>query len=613
MTSRFYQAIRFNTLMTRSLRFIAGFALVYVALLSYKQVSAQDTLPRNPSPVATPPSRALGQRPLTTNDLNANTKHADISALTEYWIDDAPDSNLDAMLARATAGTDLFKPSQNTDSHRVHGKVLWLRFEVKVSDPRSRWLLELRSPLVDDVQLYWRDANNQWMSLKAGDAVPRSQWPLQTRMPTFMLAEREGDVQYYLRVQNARAPVSLPMHIYRDNTYLGDRQLELLFLGSFIGLIGLMLVTSVAMAVLRREKAFAAYSVYLVSLGLFILTNTGLTSLFLWNDSPILADRLNYVWAGLAGALGPLLVRVVIQPGLRSHLFDIVLSLHLAIMLTATGLELFSPSIASYRVLNFGTMASIGIVYTLIVIAWQRGEKITRWLAISFAPVALSALPLILRNFGLIPNSWLTSYAPLIANSIEIPLLLYALSVRSNARREALARADGLPSQDALTGLPNMHNFLQQMHGSITRAHRFGHPYGLLMVELANHAWYVKEHGREMADRALILTSMRLQQQLRDVDAVCRIDESNFVILVEGACNPRQLTKLAARVSASGHAPTDILPVGACLQFSVCCALMPTPESREAGDDAHSQLGWLIAAAEATSPEQRKLVRSIGF
>jgi two-component system, sensor histidine kinase LadS len=601
------------TLGARALRFVLCCALVCASLVSYKRASAQDALPQNPSLVATLPSSALGQRQLSTIDLNAKINHVDISALTEFWVDDALDTQLDPLLARATAGIDLFKPSQSTDSHRVQGKVLWLRFEVKMSDPRSRWLLELRSPLVDDVQLHWRDASNQWMVLKAGDAVARSQWPLQTRMPTFMLAEREGYVQYYLRVQNARAPVSLPMHIYRDNAFLGARQLDLLFLGGFIGLVGLMLITSIAMAVLRRERAFAAYSVYLVTLGMFILTNTGLTSLFFWNESPILAERLNYVWAGLAAAIGPLLVRIVIQPGLRNNLFDVVLSLHLAIMLSATALELFMPSMTSYRILNLGTMASIGIVYAFIVIAWQRGEKITRWLAISFAPVALSAIPLILRNFGLIPNSWLTSYAPLIANSLEIPLLLYALSVRSNARRESLARAAGLPSQDALTGLPNMRHFLQQLHGSIIRANRFDHPYGLLLVELCNHTWFTKEHGREMADRALILTSTRLQQQLRDVDSVCRLDESQFVILVEGACSPAQLTKLAARISASGHAPTEILPVGASLRLSVCCALMPTPESSEAGEDAQAQLGWLIAATEGIPPEQRKLVRSIGF
>jgi diguanylate cyclase (GGDEF)-like protein len=230
-----------------------------------------------------------------------------------------------------------------------------------------------------------------------------------------------------------------------------------------------------------------------------------------------------------------------------------------------------------------------------------------------FAPVALAAIPLILRNLGAIPNSLLTQYCVPIATMIELPLLFYALLARSNMRREGLARATGLPTRDALTGLPNMRNFLQQLHGSITRARRFQHHYGLLLVELTNHAWFVKEHGREMADRALILATTRLQQQMRDVDSICRIDESNFVILVEGSCNPSQLTKLAARVSASALSPTEILPVGASLRFSISCALMPTEASLEAGEDANAQLGWLIAAAESLPTEQRKLVRSIGF
>jgi two-component system, sensor histidine kinase LadS len=568
-----------------------------------------------PQPVTPQASSAWSQRQLPIVMLDAEAQHLDLIPFTEYWIDDSKDTTLTALQARASAGVELFKPSKATDAHKVDGKVLWLRFEAKASDMRSRWVLELGSPLIDDVRLYWRDTQGQWLSLRAGDAVPRKEWPMPTRLPSFALQGNTTDiVQYYLRIENARFPVSLPMNIYRDTTYLEASQGEHLLMGALVGLIVLMLLASTSITWVRREQAFAAYSVYLAALGLFNLTNTGLAPLYLWNASPLLADRMHYALAALTAALGPWLVSLIVQPVVRKRTVNFLIAIQAMGMLCCVALELGYPSIASYRLLNLGVLTSVVLVYMLVSIAWQRGEVITRWVALCFAPVALSALPLLLRNMGAIPNSWLTQYCVPIATAIELPLLMYALLTRSNMRREGLARAAGLPSQDALTGLPNMRHFLQQMHGSITRARRFGHSYGLLMVELTNHAWFVKEHGRDMADRALILTSTRLQQQVRDVDAVCRLDESNFVILVEGACSPGQLTKLAARVSASGHAPTEILPVGASLRFSVCCALMPTEESQEAGDDdANAQLGWLIAAAEAEPPEQRKLVRSIGF
>jgi two-component system, sensor histidine kinase LadS len=595
----------------------ARLALAYccVALLGfYTLIPAAQAQPQVPQPVSPLTSSALSQRQLQPVILGADVQQLDLVPYTEYWIDDSKDTTLIALQARATSGVELFKPCKATDAHKVDGKVLWLRFEARATDINSRWLLELGSPLIDDVRLYWRDMNGQWVSLSAGDAVPRKLWPMPTRLPSFSLQGGTTDfVQYYLRIENARFPVSLPLNVYRDTAYLHAHQGEQMLLGALAGLIALMLLASMSIAYVRREQAFAAYSVYLLALGVFNLTNTGLTPLYLWNDSPLLADRMNYVLAAITSALGPWLVRLIVQPVVRTRAINIVIAVHAMAMLLCASLELMLPSMGSYRLLNLGTLFSVALVYALVAVTWQRKEPISRWVALCFAPVALSALPLILRNLGAIPNSWLTQYCVPIATIIELPLLFYALLARSNMRREGLARAAGLPSQDALTGLPNMRHFLQHLHGSITRSHRFRHNYGLLLVELTNHAWFVKEHGREMADRALILTSTRLQQLTRDVDSICRLDDSHFVILVEGACNPGQLTKLAARISASTHAPTEILPVGASLRLSICCALMPTEGSLDAGDDAHAQLGWLIAAAEALPTEQRKLVRSIGF
>ncbi len=570
--------------------------------------------PQTAQPVAPLASSALSQRELPLIVLKAGMQRLDLIPLTEYWIDDSKDTTLATLQARATAGVETFKPSKAADAHKIDGKVLWFRFDIKTDEQRARWILELGSPLVDDVRLFWRDANGQWMSLRAGDAVPRKRWPLPTRLPAFALqADTPDFVQYYLRIENARVPLSLPIHLYRESAYLGGLQIEHMLLGALAGLIGLMLLASVWIAMWRREQAFIACSVYLVALGLFNFTNTGLTPMYMWNESPLLADRMNYVLAALTAALGPWLVRLIVQPVVRVRTMNIMIAVQAITMLFCVAAESWYPTIISYAVLNIGVLMSVVLVYSLVAITWQRGETVTRWVALCFAPVAFAALPLLLRNLGWIPNSLFTQSVVPIATAIELPLLLYALLTRSNLRREGLARAAGLPSKDALTGLPNMRNFLEQMHGSITRAHRFKHAYGLVMVELVNHAWFVKEHGREMADRALIITSTRLQQQLRDVDGICRLDESHFVILVEGACHAAQLTKLAARVSASAHAPTDILPVGASLRLSVCCALMPTIDSIEAGDDANAQLGWLIAAVEATPPDQRKSVRSIGF
>ena len=582
------------------------------------QAQSQPSWPQAVSSAATSSLSALSQRQLPTVVLSEQTPRVDLLPLTEYWIDENKNTSMIELQARANAGidagTELFKPSQGTDAHRIHDKVLWLRFDIKNTLLRQRWLLEHSFPLIDDLQLYWQDPSGRWMVLKAGDKIGRAQWPMPTRLPTFALKEGSADVvRYYLRVENARVPVSLPLVIYSDSAYMKSERNSHMLLGALAGLIALMLAASFAMAYKRREQAFIACSAYLLCLGLFNFAFAGLLQLYVWNESPLASNRMSFVLAALTAALGPYLVRMIVQPVARVRALNVWIAAQAVLMFFCAAVEAFYPTVFSYVIFNLGVLTSVVLVCSVIAAAWQRGEAITRWVTVSFVPVALSALPVVLRNFGVIPNSFLTLSAVHIATAIALPMLIYALLARSHLRRESMARATGLPTKDALTGLPNLSKFLEQMHGSILRAERFKHAYGLIVVELLNHAWFVKEHGREMADRALIITSTRLQQQLRDVDGICRLDETNFAILVEGACQAGQLTKLAASLSASAHAPTEILPVGASLRLSICCALMPTAESLLSGEDASDQLGWLITAAEAIPREQRKMVRSIGF
>jgi two-component system, sensor histidine kinase LadS len=582
------------------------------------QVGAQsqdaklDAVAQSPAlATAKPVGKSLQNFPVIP--LTKQTSQIRLGGLTQYWLDDSQDTTVSAMEARASAGVDLFKPSRAGDTHPAHGKTLWLRFETHALDTRSRWLLELDTPRLDDVQLFWRDSNNRWLTLKSGDSVPNSGWPMQTRIPVFAL-EQDGSMPqtYYLRIVNARSPVSSEMMIYRDTRFIEQQQFEMMLLGSFFGLVVVMLMASLGLAALMRERSFLAYSGYISSLSLYMFCNVGLAALYFWPHSSLIADRAVFVTASVTAALGPWFVRMILQPVTRLRFINTMIAILVILMLSIAVVEAIHPTRLSFAILNAGTFASLIVIYVVIFATWQRGDANTRLIALGFLPVALSAIPVILRNLGMIPNSVFTQYSLLFAATVEMPVLLYALLVKSAGRRDSHMRAAGLPTRDALTGLSNMRALLDQMHGVMTRAARYRHPYGLILIELTNEAWFAKEHGREIADRALIMQAVRLQNLAREVDTTCRIEGNQFILLIEGPCSPRQMAQITARISAGSHTPDDVLPVGSSLKLRITSALLPTAESQQAGDDAQAQLGWLIAAAESPA-DQRKAVVSIGF
>ena len=554
----------------------------------------------------------LGRPP--TIELTPALRSVDATPSVRYWIDEGRHATASQVLEKASLNTAPFKKASERDIFRIHDKALWLRFAAKSQSAQTRWLLEIGNPLADGLQLHWKDSKGAWNVQKAGDIVPRSEWPLSTRLPTFYLDQPPGEVvEYFLRMEHQRAPVSLQVTVFQDAEYVAQQQTQMLTLGLFFGLLLLVFTGTLTMAAIMRDGAFLAYGGYIAVLGGFILTNVGLSALYLWPDSPRIADRAVFVLASLSAAIAPLFVRVILKPVMAREGIDAAIRAMALVMLVITLIEAFAPTMASYLLINLTTVLSLVLVYVMVYAAWQRGDASTRWIAVGFIPVVLGVVPILARNLGLINSGFLTQYGMLVGVSLEIPLLLYALTTRSMRRRDNLMRSAGLPTQDALTRLPNLRSFISHLHGVITRAARYRQNYGLLIIDLANEAWFAKEHTREVADQALILLASRLQRISRDVDLVSRIGPIQFAMVIEGPCDARRMANWATRIAAYGQKPNEVLPVGASLKLKITCALMPSAANSQVADEANEQLAWVIAQADALPIDQRNAVHTLGF
>lgn len=556
---------------------------------------------------------AHAQQVLTPIILDGQAKRLSVDAASQYWVDDSGAATAVEVDARQRS-LGIFKPRVGAERQNLHGKALWIRFDAQITAPNSHWFLELAQSSADDVSLHWRDANNQWVSLRAGDVVPRAQWPVLDRFPLFQLGqERLASSVYYLRIAHARVPFSAPLHIYRDSELVAQREVEHFFLGAYFGLIMLVSLVCLALARAMRDRSFLHYVLYVGLIGIAHACFTGIAAQYLWPQATTWSDLSNFFFTSLAAAACLWFVRSVIKPNLYSPTLDVFTLLLIAAQVVVTFVDAVFPSAVGFQTNNAITITAALTLFTMVWHAWRRGDATARWLALGSLPVVLGVAPALLRNVGLVNTGFWTQYGSLIGSAIEMPILLYGLVLRSALRSEGRARATGLPTQDPLTGLSNMRDLLRHIHGAKTRASRYGQQYSLVLIELTNHAWFTKEHGREMADRALVILATRLQLITRDVDHAGRIDENHFVLLIEGPCTPSYVAKVAAQVVASAHRPSDLLPVGASIKLRVTCALMPDPKALELGDDANAQLGWLVHSSESLQADPRKQVRTLNF
>lgn len=495
------------------------------------------------------------------------------------------------------------------------GAVLWVRFEAEVKDNSAHWELELTHSGTDRVSLYHRQADGSWHAQHAGDHIAVSDWAYPDRYPVFALDPRVDQVvTYWVRIEHARVPFSGELLVHNHNTLRELRIHQQFLLGAYFGMAALLVATAVANALVFRDTSFAAYAVYVTLLGLALAASLGVGGQFLWPDWPRWNSLAEFVLLPLTAVAGLLFVRHVVQPRRIGRGLD-RLALSLAgVFLALTVWDVVQPTTASLQALTAAGTLTMVLVYAMLWAAWRTGDRWVRWIALGVLPVLMAGTLPVLRNFGLLSSGFLSQYGMVMAAAIEAPLLIYGLLQRSSMQHEAQTRARALALTEPLTGLTNRHNFMLRLHESLVRAQRYQHRSALLLIDLDNHGWFAETHGREVADRALVLTGSLLRSVARDVDTASRVNDSTLALLMEGPVREAQVVAAATSIVAGGLRPSSQLPVGSTLKFKVVLALLPdSASSADLESDAQAHLDWLRSGLDAMRQDGRRTILKLNF
>jgi two-component system, sensor histidine kinase LadS len=543
--------------------------------------------------------------------LNAPDGRIALAEHSQFWIDSSGNAPLEQVEAMEYELPFAMRAAGHT---ALLGKqVMWIRFSTIQPDLSQRWVLEVSSAGVDRASLHYRDAAGNWAVQHAGDKIPVSQWPRLDRFPVFDLdSEQAQPVTYFMRIKQARRPFSAPLYIYKHPALLAQRMQEQFLLGAYFGLAVLMALVAAANAVAFRDRSFAAYAAYIAALAGAQAALLGIGGQYLWPDWPTWNDLSAFLLPVLAACCGLWFARVVTRPRQFPAALD-WLSLKLIITLPlVTALDSIFPTPAGFIGVTALIIAAIVLIFAIVFIAWRSGDPSMRWIALGFVPMAVVAPFPILRDLGLIPISFLTQYGLTLGAALQTPMLFYGLLRRAAQRREARARAAALAQTEPLTGLSNLHTFEARLHEALLRSSRYRHRSALLMIDLSNHGWFAKEHGRQIADYALVLTGSCLRKQARDIDIAARVGDSEFALLIEGPVSAAQAVAAATQLVAHALQPSDLLPVGSHLKLHVAIAMVPDATCSEQADAAQ-HLAYMLKSLREMPANTRKSIKTVNF
>ena len=513
---------------------------------------------------------ALAQTTLVLKD----SAEFDISASSTMWIDPQGQTSIEQVVT--SPRRELFVPS-GADTVYALGRhaALWQKYRfARSAFSNDEWVLEFPQPLLDKITVYQLGASGRWASQTAGDTVDVSTWPEPGRYAQFRLELPEaGALEVYVRIQNVTS-TSVPVKASTRNSQSQRLQMEYLAVGVVFGALLLLIVACVAQSWVYRDRAYGWYALYATTLTLMMSAWTGVAGHLLWSHAGAWNDLAPGFLGLLAGGAALLVVHHLCGVGSRHIWFESIVhwfgvaGLPVALIYALVERSLGVPMIGMYLV------GVVVLGMTRAWTTWKRRDVIGLWVFAAFMPMALATLVLVSSVVGWVPTSWLSRYGLMAGLTIEVPLLLIALNLRSRERHSIEARAQALSSQDALTGLLTAYIFQDRLKQIVVRAGRYKEPAAVVYIELVNYRYIKKNWGLAVAEQSLLRSVIKLRRILRDVDTVGRVDEARFGLILEGVSSRTPVTALAARLIAAGLMPLKGLKPDVVLQFHVAGVLL---------------------------------------
>ncbi len=520
----------------------------------------------------------------------------------EYWIDPTGTASLEQVMANGVR----FQPTRPEQIHSLGGQgTLWLHWRLASGHHEENgWLIAFPMPALDHVTLMQQNERGRWIEQTSGDTLAMSRWAEPGRYPHFRLELPAGQPRdVYARIRHL-TPANFPVQLLAESAYNQRIQLEYLGLGLTFGALLLLIAACLAQALVYRDAVYAWYAGYASVTTVGVAAYTGVAAHLLWPGFGALGDAPQAMLALLAGAAAILFVRNLIGIPVRYHVLDkVVYSAGLA----GVALALLFPAMAKGPGLAIVGVYVAGATLTNVAIAfaaWRRGDNVGAWVLVAYLPLTLAVAMAVLRMGGILPVSFGTQYAIVVAMAIEVPLLLVALNIRSRERHGAQIREQALSNQDALTGLLAPHLFHDRLRQVVARYKRDHDNCAVVFIDLVNYPAIKARFGSAVAEQSLLRSVIKLRRLLRDSDTVSRIGESRFGLILEGLNARAAVTDRAARLIAAGLMPLKGLKPEVTLQFHIAAVLLEermleAPELVEA-------LGDLLGGM---SPRTRRPIR----
>lgn len=352
-----------------------------------------------------------------------------------YYISSQKNSSIEEIQARLAE----FKPIESDMVNLGFEKRdVWFYFETKNnSKHRLNRLLKIDNPIIDEIDVYKKIGVHSFKHIgKSGDQLPYSYRYNGNRELVFPLfLEPQQTNGFLFKVNNGGEQFYFQASIMHEKTFDEENNSSLVFYGLLFGIMFFIILLNLFVGIIFKQKTAFLYTAYSLTFTLLQLSLLGFGTTLLWKDHFYLSNSANPLLATLSVYFFLRFTYLFLElktviPKIRPivRFFELALFSNFILSFLPT-FDYYNPAI----VVNALTLLlNLFIIYPLIY-ALKTGSQAAKSYLIAFSVLQFSVFAFVLRNFGVIPNSFLAENGLQIGAAVEMIILTFAILQRFKA------------------------------------------------------------------------------------------------------------------------------------------------------------------------------------
>lgn len=429
------------------------------------------------------------------------------------------------------------KSEGNAPSFTSTDSAYW--FHVKLlnsTDTPITWYAQINYPLLDDISFNIVRKTGV-SSIDTGDSKPFDSRPVNHQYFVFpILFEPNEELDIYVRVVSSGA-ITLPLRLYQAEELLSTSNTHSLLQGLHYGTLLILSIYNCLLFGSTRSASYLYNALYMLSLGLFMFSISGLSFQYIWPDNPGIANTSIPVTEGFVILTIALFARSFLLTSEEQHntlrAINVITAFGVVIIL----LGLTTPYHIAVKVGTLLGVIAIVIVYLIGVTRLSENYKPAKQFVLAWTIFLAAALTYALATFGFIPNQFIQEYIIRIATGAQVIFINIALATRVRVLNQQLIDSEtkaketlesqvaqrtqqlekamttlsnlnetlqSISTTDELTGIANRRFFNDTLDENIKLANREQQSLSLLLIDIDHFKLVNDAYGHLVGDKCLI-------------------------------------------------------------------------------------------------------------